>query len=146
VGQGSLSLDVERLEASLHAVSGRGAELADTFYAGLFARQPALRELFPEELGPQKRKLIASLGIIVGALRQPERLRAYLLSLGAEHGRYGVRAEHYPLVGQTLLAALREVAGGELWDDLLERAWSEAYAAVQVLMLEGAAARLQGES
>jgi hemoglobin-like flavoprotein len=41
-------------------------------------------------------------------------------------------------VGATLLASLEEVAG-DLWNDDLQKAWSDAYGVVSQTMLTGAA-------
>jgi hemoglobin-like flavoprotein len=59
--------------------------------------------------------------------------------LGARHARYRVRPEHYPLVGETLLAALAELGGADFRPEM-RRAWAEAYGVVSAVMLRPAAA------
>jgi hemoglobin-like flavoprotein len=58
--------------------------------------------------------------------------------MGARHATYGVRPEHYPIVGAALLESLAEV-GGTAWLDEYTRAWADAYQVVQDAMLSGAA-------
>jgi hemoglobin-like flavoprotein len=50
---------------------------------------------------------------------------------------YGAQPEHYPVVGEVLLAAMAEVAGPD-WRPEHERAWGKALGIVAGAMLEGA--------
>ena len=61
-----------------------------------------------------------------------------LRALGARHVAYGARPEHYPVVGEVLIASMAEVAGAA-WRPEYERAWASAYAVVAGAMLDGAA-------
>ena len=66
-----------------------------------------------------------------------------LRRLGARHVAYGARPEHYPIVGEVLIAALAEVAGAA-WRPEYERAWNAGFGLVAGAMLEGAHAAMQG--
>lgn len=134
-----MSLNVELLEASFKAVAPHATRLADLFYTRLFREHPEVRSMFPEDMAGQKKKLIASLATIVGALRKPEELGGYLEELGRRHVAYGALEAHYPVVGENLLHCLAEVAG-DAWTAELQAAWSEAYGAIQETMLSGAEA------
>ncbi len=65
-----------------------------------------------------------------------------LRRLGVRHVAYGARPEHYPIVGEVLIAALAEVAGAA-WRPEYERAWNAAFGLVAGAMLEGARAAMQ---
>jgi hemoglobin-like flavoprotein len=52
---------------------------------------------------------------------------------------YGARPEHYPVVGEVLIASMADVAG-PAWRPEYERAWAAAFDVVAGVMLEGAAA------
>lgn len=131
-----MSLNVELLESSFELVAPRAAELADRFYDRLFREHPDLRALFKSPMAQQKRHLVAALTTIVRSLRHPEKLAPYLKDLGVRHIAYGTKPEHYPVVGANLLAVLAEVAG-PAWTPELERAWGDAYAAIQAIVYEG---------
>jgi nitric oxide dioxygenase len=65
-----------------------------------------------------------------------------LRDLGARHVKYGAEPEHYPVVGEVLIASMAEIAG-PAWRPEYERAWGKAFGIVAGAMLEGAeAARL----
>ena len=134
-----MALQVEVLEQSFKRVAPQGKALVKRFYERLFARYPAVRPLFRGLSMPaQRKKLLASLALVVSNLRRPDRLREALLGLGARHVGYGARPAHYEAVGENLLAVLGEFAGAA-WTPNVKQAWAEAYAAVTSIMLEGAA-------
>lgn len=112
--------------------------LAQRFYARLFALDPSLRAMFPSELAEQRRKLMATIGIAVAGLRRPEGLLPTLRQLGERHAGYGVRDEHYALVGQALLNTLADHFGAAYTPQVAE-AWSAAYALLSGVMQEAAA-------
>lgn len=135
-----MSLDVETLETSFALVARRADELSLRFYARLFERYPAVQPMFAHlDMVEQRKKLIASLALIVGNLRKPDALGAYLVELGARHGEIGALPEHYAAVGENLLAVLQEIAG-DAWTPRVAQAWIDAYGAIQTTMIEAAAA------
>jgi hemoglobin-like flavoprotein len=134
-----MDLDINALEASFDQVAPRGDELMDVFYARLFAVAPAVRPLFAGvDLKRQKGMLLAALVLLRRSLRDLEAVTPQLRDLGARHVRYGVLPEHYPVVGQVLIASMAQVAG-DGWTLEFELAWAEAYDVVSSAMLEGAA-------
>jgi hemoglobin-like flavoprotein len=50
-----------------------------------------------------------------------------------------LRPEHYPVVGEVLIAAMAELAG-DAWRPEYERAWGAAFDVVASVMFDGAAA------
>jgi len=133
-----MALKVELLEKSFALVAPKAQELADAFYSSLFADYPAVKPLFAKVALPeQKKKLLASLALVVNNLRKPKVLVPALEDMGLRHVDYGARKEHYPAVGATLLKSLAKVAG-KAWNKELEQAWSEAYAEITRMMLAGA--------
>jgi hemoglobin-like flavoprotein len=133
-------LQAELLEASFTLIAPRAEALVDRFYFRLFRAAPETYHLFdPNRFGEQKKKLLAALKLTVNSARKPETLEPVLRQLGAKHVGYGVRDEHYPVVGSILLATLAEFAG-DAWTDDLRDAWAQAYTLVAGLMMDGAAA------
>lgn len=129
---------IQRLEASFNAVKPKGEELVETFYGKLFASNPEVRSMFPDEMKDQRNKLLQSLAFVVANLRNPDALTEALHKLGAGHVAYGTAPEHYPVVRDNLLAAMSEIAG-DVWTDQLTEDWTAAINTVAEVMLEGAA-------
>ncbi len=131
------SRQLELIESSFALLAPKGDELVERFYTKLFETAPGVRSMFPDDMAGQKRALLGSLGMIVSSLRAPEKLGAYLGSLGHRHTGYGAIEAHYDVVGAVLLDTLAEMAG-DLWNDQLQDAWAGAYGAIKGLMLAGA--------
>lgn len=134
-----MSLDLDALETSFDLIAPRGDELMDEFYARLFAAAPAVKPLFAGvDLKRQKGMLLSALVLLRKSLRNLDAIVPTLYGLGARHVAYGARPEHYPVVGQVLIASMAAVAG-DAWTAEYERAWSDAYDVVAGAMLAGAA-------
>lgn len=128
---------IERLERSFKLLAPRGQELVDRFYAKLFSENRPVRKLFPDDMTGQKKKLLASLIFVVQNLRKPDRMVGPLHEMGSRHVGYGTQAEHYPVVRDTLVAVMGEIAG-DAWNDQLTADWTAALNVVAGIMLEGA--------
>ena len=135
-----MSLDLEALETSFDLVAPRGDELMDVFYARLFTTAPVVKPLFAgTDMARQKSMLLGALVLLRKSLRDLDAIVPTLRGLGARHIGYGAEPEHYPVVGEVLIASMRDVAG-DAWRPEYEQAWTAAYAVVAGAMLEGAAA------
>jgi methyl-accepting chemotaxis protein len=133
-----MSIDLEALETSFDLIAPRGDELMDVFYAQLFAAAPAVQPLFAGiDLKKQKGMLLATLVLLRKSLRNLDAIVPKLRELGARHVAYGARPEHYPVVGEVLIASMAEIAG-PVWTDEYEQAWSTAFGIVAGAMIEGA--------
>lgn len=135
-----MSLNLEALETSFDLIAPRGDELMDVFYERLFAAAPAVKPLFAAtDLKRQKTMLLGTLVLLRKSLRNLGPIVPKLRDLGARHVAYGARPEHYPVVGEVLLASMAEIAG-PAWTPEFERAWKEAFSVVAGAMIEGAEA------
>lgn len=108
------------------------------FYKKLFAMDPEVRPMFKNDIVVQSAKLIDMLATLISMIERPGDLLSELRLMGARHKTYGVKDEHYPMVGQALLAMVEETMDGA-YTPQLEDAWKALYAVVSTTMLEGAA-------
>ena len=133
-----MSLQVELLESSFEAVKPQADEFVDSFYSNLFTMYPEAKPLFANsDMKEQKKKLLASLVLVVENLKNPNVLGNSLRGLGARHVKYGALPEHYPLVGNSLLTAFEQHLK-EKWTPEVKQAWVDAYGAITEIMLDGA--------
>ncbi|MDP1829321.1 MAG: methyl-accepting chemotaxis protein [Archangium sp.] len=121
--------DFAVIERSFERVAPRGAAFAQRFYENLFAAHPAVRSLFPGDMGDQSAKLLAALTVVVNNLRRPDKLNAAVDALGRAHAGYGVEAPHFDAVGAALVTTLREFDQAR-WSAQAESAWVRAYGLV----------------
>ncbi len=108
------------------------------FYALLFVQHPDLRALFPASMDTQRDRLFRALLTSAKLVDDPDILTEYLSHLGRGHRKYGTLPEHYPAVGECLLAALTRYAP-ETWSEAAEAAWVRAYTAISQIMIDAAA-------
>ena len=133
-----MHLDIDALETSFDHIAERGDQLMDVFYTQLFIAAPGVKPLFAgTDLKRQKSMLLAALVLLRRSLRDVEAITPKLRDLGARHVRYGALPEHYPVVGEVLIASMAEVAG-DAWTREYEQAWTQAFVVVADAMIEGA--------
>jgi nitric oxide dioxygenase len=94
--------------------------------------------MFPEDLRDQKRKLMVMIATAVQGLHDLERLVPQVKMLGARHSGYGVKPDHYVIVGQALLWTL-ERGLGNVFTPAAEQAWTRVYGLLAATMQQGAA-------
>ena len=94
---------IDLVQSSFKKVVPIAGTAADLFYDRLFEIAPEVRSMFPQDLGEQKKKLMAMLGTAVGNLHKLETILPAVKDLGSRHKGYGVTAEHSAPVGAALL-------------------------------------------
>ncbi|MEV7328089.1 globin domain-containing protein [Micromonospora sp. NPDC093244] len=132
-------MDAARLKQSWSLVAEHGDQVPLYFYSTLFLAHPETRQMFPTNMAGQRDRLVTALGHIVSNVDQVDRLVGFLQDLGADHRKFAVRAEHYPAVGEALLATLQHFLA-EQWTDELAQDWAAAYGLVAQVMTEAAQA------
>ena len=131
----------EKQIALIQTSWARVEPIADTaaqiFYERLFATAPEVVPLFPSDLTEQRRKLMATIGMVVKALPRLAQIVPNIQALGRRHAAYGVLPEHYAVVGSALLWTL-EQGLGESFTEAHATAWGAAYTVLADTMLAGA--------
>ncbi len=130
-------LQIDLVQDSFALIVPRRAEASAIFYQRLFASAPETRVLFKGDLVEQGRKLMQVLATIVRNLDDLGPLLDSVDYLAQRHVGYGVRDEHYALVGEALIETLRECLGVS-FTERTERAWGYAYAILSGRMIRAA--------
>jgi nitric oxide dioxygenase len=132
-----MTLQIELLETSFQAIAPHGEAFVTAFYERLFTNYPQTRAFFSStNMKEQRKKLLGALILVIQNLRKPDVLTSALQGLGQRHVNYGVRPEHYPIVGTILLETFAEFLGDN-WTPAYQDAWVQAYEAICSIMLEG---------
>jgi NAD(P)H-flavin reductase/hemoglobin-like flavoprotein len=129
----------ELVRSTFAIVAPHMEELGRHFYATLFGRAPATRELFPVNMEVQRSRLLRALVHVVQRVDRPDELVPFLQQLGRDHRKFGVLAAHYEAVGTALMSAVGQFAG-PAWTPRVEKAWWDAYRWVGSVMLTAAQA------
>lgn len=113
-------------------------QAAVLFYDRLFEIAPEVKPMFHEaDMAEQRRKLMATLGVVVTGLSRLETVLPAASALAKKHVSYGVKDEHYMLVGSALLWTL-EKGLGEAWTPDVAEAWTTAYGTLSGYMISEA--------
>ena len=131
---------IAEIRRTFERVAAHGAGPIEYFYERLFRKAPEARHMFRADPAAQARKLLQSLKVIVSGLHAPHRHVAVLRRLGERHEGYGVRPEHYAIVGETLLEVLAEFLGAE-FTTAARAAWGRAFQLMATIMTGGASGR-----
>ncbi|MBF8191748.1 hypothetical protein ITP53_39870 [Nonomuraea sp. K274] len=130
-------MDTQALKGSWHVVAQSGDQVPLFFYSALFLMYPETRGLFPVSMATQRDRLVGALGHVVSNVDRLDDLVPFLQQLGRDHRKFSVVAQHYPAVGQALLATLEHFLGSR-WTPALAREWTQAYELVAKVMTEAA--------
>jgi nitric oxide dioxygenase len=128
---------IKLVQDSFAKVAPISDQAAILFYDRLFEVAPRVRTLFPDDISEQRKKLMATLAVVVGGLSNLETILPAASALAKRHVGYGAVAEHYPVVGGALLWTL-EKGLGDAWTPEVADAWTAAYGTLSGYMISEA--------
>jgi nitric oxide dioxygenase len=120
---------VSTVKATAPVLAKHGYAIIQRFYERLFQAHPELKNLFNmrhQERGEQQRALAGAVLAYATHIDNLPALATAVERITHKHASLNVQAEQYPVVGENLLAAIKEVLGDAATDDILG-AWAEAY-------------------
>jgi nitric oxide dioxygenase len=128
---------VTLVQQSFARVAPISETAAVLFYDRLFEIAPSVGPMFPTDMKEQRRKLMATLAVVVGGLSNLDSVLPAASALAKRHVSYGAKAEHYPVVGAALLWTL-EKGLGDGWTPDVAAAWTAAYGTLSGYMISEA--------
>jgi hemoglobin-like flavoprotein len=133
---------VKLVQDSFSKVAPIADQAAMIFYDRLFEVAPSVKAMFPADMTEQRKKLMATLAIVVNGLSNLESILPAASALATRHVSYGAKPEHYPVVGSALLWTL-EKGLGEAWTLEVAAAWTAAYGTLSNFMIAQAYGKAQ---
>lgn len=133
---------VTLVQDSFAKVAPIADQAAAMFYDRLFEVAPVVKAMFPADLSEQRKKLMATLAVVVNGLSNLDSILPAASALARRHVAYGAKAEHYPAVGSALLWTL-ENGLGAAWTPEVASAWTAAYGTLSDFMIAEAYGRPQ---
>ncbi len=133
---------VALVQQSFAKVAPISDQAAMIFYDRLFEIAPAVKAMFPSDMTEQRKKLMATLAVVVNGLTNLESVLPAASALAKRHVSYGAKPEHYPVVGSTLLWTLEKGLGSGWTPDVAD-AWGAAYSTLSGFMISEAYGRSQ---
>ncbi|MGH0346889.1 NO-inducible flavohemoprotein [Sinorhizobium meliloti] len=117
------------VKATAPVLAQHGYAIIQHFYKRMFEAHPELKDIFNmahQERGEQQQALARAVYAYAANIENPESLSAVLKDIAHKHASIGVRPEQYPIVGEHLLASIKEVLGDAATDEIIS-AWAQAY-------------------
>lgn len=117
------------VQSTAPALKEHSKEIGKKFYKLLFEKAPDLYNIFNQT--NQKRGLQQeALGYAVYAageyITNLEAIKPVIERISQKHRAIGIKPEQYPIVGETLLQAVKDVLGDTATEEIIE-AWGKAY-------------------
>lgn len=128
---------VDLVQQSFSKVAPISEQAAQLFYGRLFEIAPEVKPMFPGDMTEQRKKLMATLAVVVGGLTKLETILPAASALAKKHVGYGVTAAHYTPVGAALLWTLEKGLGPD-WTPEVATAWTTAYTTLSGYMISEA--------
>ncbi|MGI8314155.1 NO-inducible flavohemoprotein [Halobacillus mangrovi] len=123
---------VDIVKQSAPILEEHSREIGTRFYEKLFSTAPELYNIFNQtnqRLGIQQSALAYSVYKAGENIDQLENIEEMIERVTEKHRALGVKPEQYPLVGETLLEAVKDILGDSI-DKQTMSAWEEAYQAI----------------
>ncbi len=117
------------IDASVPVLREHGLAITKAFYKNLFISHPQLHNIFNagnQASGAQQQSLASAVFAYAANIDNPSALAPVISRIVHKHVSLGVTAEHYPIVGEHLLGAIKQVLGDAATPELIA-AWAEAY-------------------
>jgi hemoglobin-like flavoprotein len=109
--------------------------VSKTFYKRLFEIAPELKLMFRADSVIQEEKFTATITSILTKAYAKRLFVNDVEPVAYRHVMYGVVPEHFPIVGEALIFALKDGLR-QRWNDNLQEAWSSIYRSLSEMMIK----------
>ncbi|RFU44909.1 NO-inducible flavohemoprotein [Paraburkholderia sp. DHOC27] len=126
------------VNATVPLLESGGEALITHFYKILLDDYPEVRPLFNQAnqaSGAQARALAHGVLMYARHIEQLDQLGDLVAQVINKHVALNIQPQHYPLVGKSLLRAMREVLGADVATDAVIEAWGAAYQQLADLLI-----------
>ncbi|WP_054956609.1 NO-inducible flavohemoprotein [Paenibacillus dakarensis] len=123
------SQTIQIIKSTVPVLEVHGQAITTVFYKKLFIHHPELMNIFNHANQRQGKQPAALAGAVYAAAANIDRLENILpvvKQIGEKHRALNILPEHYPIVGETLLGAIKDVLGAAATPEIID-AWEKAY-------------------
>ena len=129
---------IDIVKSTVPALKEHGLEITMTFYKTMFENNPEVKEMFNmdnQASGAQPKALAMTVLAAAQNIDNLEVLLPAVKKIGQVYVNKNVKLEHYPIVGENLLIAIKVVLGEAATDEVLN-AWGEAYQVISQVFID----------
>lgn len=120
---------IQIVKSTAPILQEHGEILTKHFYKRMFKHNPEVAPFFNpahQTAGKQQRALAGAIAAYAANIDNLEVLGGAVELIAQKHASLMIKPEHYPIVGENLLASIKEVLGDGATDEIIN-AWAEAY-------------------
>lgn len=117
---------ITTVKATVPVLKEHAVAITEAMYDILFEKYPETKDMFSEAPKDQPKILAAAVSAYAMNIDNLEVLTDAVGGMAKAHVNSNVKPEHYPIVGECILAALTKVLGDAATPEIL-KAWGEAY-------------------
>lgn len=134
------------VKSTAPVLAENGEVLTRHFYKRMFTHNPEVAPYFNQanQTGKQQRALAGAIVAYAANIDNLEVLGGAVELIAQKHTSLMIKPEHYPIVGENLLASIREVLGEAATDDIIN-AWAAAYGFLADILI-GRERQIYGEN
>ncbi|MFC5540340.1 MAG: NO-inducible flavohemoprotein [Bacilli bacterium] len=129
---------IDIVKSTVPVLEKHGVDITKHFYKRMFTNHPELKNIFNQtnqREGRQPQALAASVYAAAANIDHLESILPVVHLIAHKHRALGILPEHYPIVGENLLAAIKEVLGDAATDEIIE-AWADAYGVIADVFIQ----------
>lgn len=128
---------VQIVKSTAPILQEHGETLTRHFYKRMFAHNPEVAPFFNpanQTSGSQQKALAGAICAYAANIDNLDVLGGAVELIAQKHASLQIKPEHYPIVGENLLASIREVLGEGATDEVIN-AWGEAYGLLSGILI-----------
>lgn len=138
INHGLTAQQIQIVKSTIPALEEHGVTITTLFYKRLLEAHPELKNIFNtahQSTGAQPAALAHAVWAYASNIENPGALSTAISRIGHKHASLGVTADLYPVVGQGLLAAIKDVLGDAATEPVID-AWGAAYQQLATYFVE----------
>ncbi|MFD1851227.1 NO-inducible flavohemoprotein [Oceanobacillus bengalensis] len=117
------------IKSTVPVLQEHGTAITTRFYQTMFKKHPELKNIFNQtnqRKGDQPKALANTVLAAAMHIDQLESILPVVKQIAEKHRSLNIKPEHYPIVGENLLFAIKDVLGDAATDEIID-AWAKAY-------------------
>lgn len=129
---------IDIIKATVPVLEEHGTAITKVFYQRMFEGHPELKNIFNQtnqRKGEQSKALAGAVYAAANHIDQLETILPTVKQISQKHKSLNIQPEHYPIVGEYLLKAMKEVLGDAANDEVIG-AWERAYGVIASVFIE----------
>lgn len=126
------------IKSTVPVLEVHGTTITKRFYQRMFSNHPELLNIFNhanQKQGKQQTALANTVYAAAANIDKLENILPVVKQIAHKHRSLGITPDQYPIVGENLLAAIKEVLGDAATDEIIG-AWAEAYGVIAQVFID----------